>query len=250
MQGNRDLRVHFRMLLAAVSFAPIASDAGAQEWEWGAALYLWGASLGAETASGTRAEVSFDTLLKDLNYGAMAEITADRGRWTLLGDFLYLDAGDTEDGSIDLGFGSVDAELDVQTSALIATLGAAYKVVQTPTANFGVLGGLRYLGLDSEINAEVDGLKGGVSGDDSLVDGIIGFRGTADFSDRWYFTYYADVGTGQSELTWQALASVNYRFERVDVSLGYRYLAWQFDDFAGFDEMDVSGPLLGIRFTF
>ncbi len=59
-----------------------------------------------------------------------------------------------------------------------------------------------------------------------------------------------DVGTGDSDLTWQALAAVNYRFEKVGVVVGYRYLDYDFDDSDVFDDLNLSGPFVGVKFRF
>lgn len=75
-------------------------------------------------------------------------------------------------------------------------------------------------------------------------------RGRTDLSGRWYLTYYADVGTGQSDLTWQALGTVNYDAGPVDLAAGYRYLRWKFGNQNLLDNLDVQGPMLGIRFAF
>ena len=55
-----------------------------------------------------------------------------------------------------------------------------------------------------------------VSESGHVWDGVVGLRGATDLNERWYITYYADVGTGDSDLTWQGLAAVNYRFSKVD----------------------------------
>ena len=61
---------------------------------------------------------------------------------------------------------------------------------------------------------------------------------------------YLDIGTGESDLTWQALAGIGYRFKRFDVHAVYRYLSWDFDDNPALDELDISGPAVGLRFLF
>ena len=66
----------------------------------------------------------------------------------------------------------------------------------------------------------------------------------------WYFSFYGDIGTGESDLTWQAMAQIAYRFKWFDVSLGYRHLDWDFEDNAALDDLSVSGPYVGIKFTF
>ena len=67
---------------------------------------------------------------------------------------------------------------------------------------------------------------------------------------NWYLPYYADVGTGGSQSTWQALAGVGYQFKWGDVLLAYRYLDYNFDSDFLLDDINMSGPALGARFRF
>ena len=81
-------------------------------------------------------------------------------------------------------------------------------------------------------------------------DGIVGVKGQWDFTDKWYATGYFDVGTGDSDYTWQVLASVAYRFKRLDAVVGYRYLQYEFDKDAPIKDLDVRGPFFGAKFLF
>ena len=87
------------------------------------------------------------------------------------------------------------------------------------------------------------------SDSEHVLDGIVGLRGMTALSDKWYVNYHADIGTGDSDLTWQALVGLNYRFSNVDAAFGYRYLKWELNDDT-FDDLDISGPYAGVRFGF
>ena len=71
---------------------------------------------------------------------------------------------------------------------------------------------------------------------------------------NWRVPFYYDVGKGESELTYQAFAGVNYCFSSFDLSAGYRYLKFKFDDdddFGGaLNHLIVKGPIIGARFYF
>ena len=60
----------------------------------------------------------------------------------------------------------------------------------------------------------------------------------------------APIGTGDSDLTWQAFAGVGYKFNKFDVVLTYRYLEWNFDDDAVIADQDFSGHFAGVKFVF
>ena len=75
-------------------------------------------------------------------------------------------------------------------------------------------------------------------------------NGRVNLSGNWTLQYYGDIGTGQSDLTWQAYAGVAYRFKYVDAVLGYRYLKWNFDETAGLDTLNLKGPMAGVTYRF
>lgn len=74
-------------------------------------------------------------------------------------------------------------------------------------------------------------------------------RGHFKLNERWY-PYYGDIGTGDSELTWQMFGGVGYRFKQVDAMLGYRYMDYRFENSPVFDNLDLSGPMAVVKFLF
>ena len=101
---------------------------------------------------------------------------------------------------------------------------------------------------------DIGNIKEPVSGSGGLWDGIVGVRGNAELSKKWYFSYYLDVGTGDTKLSWEALAGLGYRAKKLDAVFGYRYLDWDFDrsDPGGelLDDLNVHGPFAGVKFRF
>jgi len=71
-----------------------------------------------------------------------------------------------------------------------------------------------------------------------------------NLTKKWYLPFYGDVGTGDSDLTWQVLAGIGYKFKWFDVVAAYRYLDWDFDDNPAIDDLNFSGPIVGIKFVF
>ncbi|MGB5567908.1 MAG: hypothetical protein WBM81_01280 [Sedimenticolaceae bacterium] len=62
-------------------------------------------------------------------------------------------------------------------------------------------------------------------------------------------SYYGDVGTGDSDLTWQGRLGLGYRFDEVDAIFGYRYLDY---DIGGtdIDDITIKGPYAGVKMHF
>ena len=93
--------------------------------------------------------------------------------------------------------------------------------------------------------------QGGIKSDKDLWDGIIGVRGHFDLGNsNWSVPYSFDVGTGSSELTWNAMAGFSRSFGWGDLILVYRHL--QYDQGKGelLQDFSFSGPALGATFHF
>jgi len=89
-----------------------------------------------------------------------------------------------------------------------------------------------------------------VSESGHVWDGIAGVKGQVNLTDKWYIPFYGDIGIGNSELTWQAFAGIAYKFKKVHVILANRYLYWEFDDSDVFDDLNLGGPYVGVKFLF
>ncbi len=58
--------------------------------------------------------------------------------------------------------------------------------------------------------------------------------------------YYLDVGTGESDVTWQAVTGIGYKFGWGEAFLVYRYLDYDFGK--QIDSLTLSGPAIGVNF--
>lgn len=223
-----------------------ASD---NEWNYGAEVYLWGASVGLDTSSGENIDVEFTDLIKDLKMGGMGTAVAEKGKWRFGADFIYLDVDDNANEVFPPGIKLDDAEL----AAWLVSPVVGYEFASTDSSRFRVYGGARYLWTETTITLvtvpPLPSVKLKEKEKATLLDGVVGLHGFTDFNERWYASYLADIGTGDSDVTYQALAAINYRFDSVDASFGYRYLQWELDDEL-IDELDFSGLFAGVKFYF
>ena len=128
----------------------------------------------------------------------------------------------------------------------IVTPALGYTLVDSQNTRLDVVAGARYLYLDAELGVGASTVEDSVS----YWDGIIGVRGAINLTDKWYLPYHLDIGTGDSDFTWQALGGVGYKFSKVDVIVAYRYLSWDFDDTGLIDDLNVHGPFVGFKFVF
>ena len=122
-----------------------------------------------------------------------------------------------------------------------------------------MLAGARMLGVKPTLGWSIQGDLGpipeaGRSGskqvNETLWDGIVGVKGRFALSDdrRWNLPFYLDVGTGQTQLTWQAAAGVSYSYQWGDVIAMWRYLAWNDSSGSPIESLNFNGPMIGASF--
>lgn len=224
------------------------------ELQFGLEIYGWGAFIGGETASGSDVNLDLDDILDNLKFTAMGIIGVRKGKWSFTTDILYMDLEGDKDSVIPTNGGNIGVNTDLELRAWIITPAVGYSVVDSDNFSFNIIGGARYLSLDTDIeqniNTPLRPRYAKVSDSASIWDGIIGVRGEYAFNEKWYVPYYLDMGTGDSDFTWQVSAGIGYKFEVCDVVLAYRYLSWDFDDDAALDNMNINGPMLGVKFEF
>ena len=270
MNGSRALpRLTILLLLMAalllVASASVADGAGSggdrvewfggapsDRWVYGGEFYMWGADIGGETTSGAPVDIDFNDLFDNLELGFMGTLAAAKDKWTLFGDFIYLDVEDDDKSTANILGSPVPTKIDVELEGFITTLGGAYSFLETDSTRLNLVAGARYLWLEADVDVDIGPVSGDGTESDHVWDGIVGLRGKTELNEKWYLTYFADVGTGDSDTTWQALAAISYRFKKVDAVIGYRYLEWDFDkgDMLNFDDLDLSGPFAGVKFQF
>lgn len=81
-------------------------------------------------------------------------------------------------------------------------------------------------------------------------DGVIGFRGEFRITECLFVPCLIDIGTGDSEVTWQAFGGLGYRFGWGKLFAGYRYMDYDLQDGAPLKNLDIGGPIIGAVFTF
>ncbi len=222
----------------------------ADKWEYVIEAYLWGANIDTTTPAGTSSEIRFTDLARDLDVGLMAVLAARRGKWMLALDVIYLDVEDDIKDNLLPGVQLKTLGLE----AWIVTPMVGYQVLETEKLTLNLLAGARYLWLEAplkfEFSAPLPPGQRKSSESASIWDGVVGVRGQWKFTDKWYASYHVDVGTGDSDHTWQWLVAAGYRFDRFDAVFGYRYLDWGLDDDAPVTDLNLSGVMAGVKFLF
>jgi hypothetical protein len=239
----------------ATADAPAAGD----DWQYAASLYMYAPGIKGSTAAGSDIDVRFDTLLDNLNMTFMGAFEARRGQWSVLADVLYLNVGANGGAQVPLT-GPLGRSLDIEADASLKlrgwVLGAVggYNLYDTAQASVDVIAGLRYLEVKASFGLGLQGRRLGraieADASDVVWDGVVGVRGRANLAGEWFLPFYLDVGAGDSDLTWQALAGIGYRFDWGDVSLAYRHLEWDLGSSGAIDDISFGGPQLTATFRF
>lgn len=219
-------------------------------WEFGGAAYLWAAGVEGTSVAGDKVDVPFSDVLDKLDGGLMGVIAAQKGKWTLIGDFIYLSIHDETSSTANVIGVPVVVDVDVELKGFISTFGVSYRVLDDDTTSVELLAGARYIGLDVDLVADVGANVINYSDSEDSLDAVIGGQVMVDLSEKWYLSFYADVGAGDSKFTWQAWPGVGYRFESVDAVVGYRHLEWETDNGDTFDDLNFNGPMIGVKFSF
>jgi hypothetical protein len=234
--------------------ASAREEARPDTWKFGAELYLWLASLGGAETSGGDIDVDFDALLDDLEMAFMGGLQARKGRWSFMIDAIYLNASADNSSIITL---PVDPGVEVTVNSSfelknwVVSPYVGYNVAATDKVTLDILAGARYLWMEADLAVSVvdPPINEATSDSGHMWDGIVGFRGEFILSEKWYLPFHFDIGTGDTDLTWQAYAGVGYQFKRINIEAAYRYLEWDFDDNDVLGDMDVSGPMFGLRYS-
>jgi hypothetical protein len=245
------------LLIAMSGTVAAAESTDGGKWTFAGELYGWGPSIDAKTVTGDDVELSLSDIIDDLQLVVFAAFGARKDKWTFASDLIFLNIEQTSKNTVKIPIGPGLAESvknDVDLKAWVVTPVASYRVIDTDKGHLKLVGGLRYLNLDVKVKLKFDGplkdRKKTLEDKGHVWDGIVGLKGEFDLSDKWYVPYYADIGTGDSKVTWQGFGGFGYRFEKVEAVFGYRYLKWRFDDNKALDNLVVKGPMAGVKFRF
>jgi len=131
-----------------------------------------------------------------------------------------------------------------------------YRVIEEPDFSLDIVGGARNLYVRTDL-AFTGGAVGTNRGNlrskstTKIWDGVVGARVEGDFTDRVFYSIYGDVGAGDSELTYQILASLGYQVsENFSAALGYRYLHYDEENADNAVGVTASGPQITLKWDF
>jgi len=214
-------------------------------WQYTGQIYLWGASIDGTTGKGSPLVLDFDDILDNLKMAGMGTFAATHDKWTLMADIIYMNI-EKSGLNASPGPGPVTLHSLGMKSWIVQPI-ASYAVHVTDTDRFELLAGARYISIETPLGFTTPDQK--ITPSDDAWNGIIGLRGTHNFTDKWVGNYHLDVGTGDSDSTWQGLVGIGYKFEKYSLHAGYRYLEWDHGGDA-IDDLTLDGVYAGVKFNF
>jgi hypothetical protein len=206
-------------------------------------LYLWGQSLSGEMTKGpvtAPLELEFSDAVSDLEATYTIHYEGAKGNYGVILNYSFLNITP----SADVGGTALSVDADMKNT--IAEVAGLYRFgADNP---WQILAGYRSYHLD----VTVKGLSG-PSIEETINDIFIGGRYITQLGDKWTFTGRADIGTGDSDLVWNASIFFDYQFTKLLSGLaGWRVLDYDVDQGSGRDtfkyDMRHSGPLLALVF--
>jgi hypothetical protein len=233
------------------------NTAADDHWQLKAELYGWLPTIAGTLPTGDDIEITIDEIVDNLDFTFMGVFQARRDEWAVVADAVYLKLSADDAGVTTMPIGPLNVptrvDLGFEMKAWIVNLAGAYRIHQADRFDVQVLAGARYLSLDVGAEPDTSLIPGEkvVGGRDQVWDAIIGVRGLADLSDNWWLTYRFDIGTGDSDLTWNASLQFGRKFDWGSLAFGYRYLHYDFaPDFNLMKDLDIYGPVIGAAWEF
>lgn len=227
----------------------------ADETEWLVAPYIWYPDTSLDRSSGGGGGgISASDLLSKTDAAGMARVEVARNHWGLSVDYLYLSVSDSRDVSLVFPpnvTSNVRADLDLT----VFEIAGVFRPSGDPEG-INYLVGLRSISSDQVLLVTPPvGPTQRFEGDKSVTDVMFGARYLHRFTDRWDMNLRGDYSLGDSEGTWNLLASAGFRFNDLfAINLGYRHTALEYKENADGETntttIELSGPVLGFVFRF
>lgn len=236
------------MLASSFLAASIGSANAETESEWKHTLvpmYLWGAGIEGTSQIGPVAapvSIEFSDALDNLDTALTFHYEANKGKLGLMVDFFHLSLAPKS--TLPNG-----APVNVDLTNNIWEVGMIYR--PDNVKGLDILYGLR--GMEVQLDVGVGAAPQKSLADRDWIDVFVGLRKHVALSDKISFTGRGDIGTGDSDLVWNASLLFDYRFNKtVSMFGGYRWLDYDYSTGSGREhfsyDVTYQGPAIALRF--
>ncbi len=226
------------------------SAAPANGWRHAVNIYLLAPTINGTVGLGEMdadLEVDPSTVLDTLQGGFLGMYMAEKDRWGVFVDIVYMDLSE----DLETPNGLLTGEIG--NKQLIGGLAATYRL----NDRWQLLGGGMYTDVSMRLDISGPLQTRQLRRSESWVDPFIGARFATDLGEKWSFAGFGLIGgfgVG-SDFLWSVNAGFAYHFtDTTSLLLGYRYIDFDYEDGSGGGrfKFDVAqyGPAIGVRFDF
>lgn len=239
----------------------VEHEVPAEGWRFQVTPYGWisGVAGKVRPAHGLptlRAHLSARDVLDNLDGAVFLHGTARKGRFLLHADASL--AVVSQSRLLHLPVVGLPARIRGEVRQTAVSLAAGYSVIASPDLTVDLLAGARGWHIRAAVRADAFiapafAVSAAGASTTSWIDPIVGARIRWQLAPDWSIIAHADLGgfgVG-SRLTWQAMATVNYRLtDNIYLSAGYRHLAFDYRRRGRILDTQMSGPILGATYRF
>jgi hypothetical protein len=257
-------------LAAASMTAGVASAQASDPWQFGAQIYLFIPSIDGESGfppseSDPGVSVDVGQIIDTLQFVFMGSLEARKGRWGAMTDVIYLNVGGDASGTRDLTIGgtpvpvTASASVDYDLDGWLWMIAGEYMVISQSSHTMDIFSGARMFEVEQGVGWDLQGDIGGIpeagrtgsaQAKRTNWDAIVGVKGRwrSRAESPWFVPYYLDVGTGESDYTWQTMAGVGYSWQWIETLAGWRYLDYELGEGRPLSSLSLNGPLVSVNF--
>lgn len=220
-------------------------------WDYSYTPYGWLSGLEGAAGVGGQSvnlDVGFDDVLDALDVVWMQTFEMRKGRFGLLSDFMYVKLSTSAPLR-----GVVSSGADFEIRQLMLGFYGAYRILENDRTTVDLVAGTRYLWVKESLTLLPGSAGGPFAGTASRAwwDGVGGVRANHALSDRFFLSFYGDIGGGGSDLTWQLFGAMGYKVcPNASLLAGYRYLSYDYEDGGFIYDIDTKGPIIGMSIAF
>ncbi|NOR56062.1 MAG: hypothetical protein GQ531_07615 [Sulfurovum sp.] len=235
-------------------------EAQSSQWEHELTIYGWLPTLGGTlnytipgdptdpTDPDTEGESS---VLDNIDAVFMGSYEIRKDKWSFLIDGIYYKMSDAQAVTVNLLLNrTLTAGSQQEFTSWIVSGYAGYNLIDNDQGRLDMIAGVRYFSLELDVDLFLNNRQKSFSPSTDFTDALVGIKGYYNINQNWYVPYLFDIGTGDTDLTYQAEASLGYRFDWGNILLTYRYIHYESDDTFLVNELDMYGPKIGVVFNF
>ena len=248
------------VLLTVTTLSIRAQDQAEDRWRFGVSVPLWAPSIdGNTTVHGQQqdANISFDQLKDHLDASFSLGLDASKGKFGIFSSVGYMKFSSDTHSTADGGSASADLKF------VIANAGLSYVLVKTGQERPFILAGtagIRYWYAETDLTlTDSEGNSTNPSQHKSLVDPVIGLRGSQYFTPKLHLDFAGDFGgfdiSYDTDITWSASGVMTYDFAKwFSLSAGYSALSLHVENGSGTSkngfDLTFHGPQIVAKFKF